>query len=82
MKEFIEYIARQLVDSPENVILEETVPNEKTVEITLRAGTNDVGRVIGRQGKTALAMRTLLTAVAARGGKRAILKILDTEPGM
>jgi len=80
MKEFIEYIAKQLVDVPENVVLEETVPNEKTIEITLRAGANDVGRVIGKQGKTALAMRTLLTAVAAKKGKRAILKIYDSEP--
>ena len=78
MKEFIEFIAKHLVDSPENVVvLEETIPNEKTIGLTLRAGANDVGKVIGKQGKTAQAMRTLLTAIAAKDGKRAILKILD-----
>jgi len=77
MKEFIEFIAKQLVDSPENVVLEETTPDEKTIELTLRAGNGEVGKVIGKQGKTALAMRTLLTAVAAKGGKRARLIILD-----
>jgi hypothetical protein len=77
MKEFIEFIAKHLVDSPDNVVLEETTPDEKTVELTLKVGADDVGKVIGKQGKTAQAMRTLLTAIAAKDGKRAILKILD-----
>jgi predicted RNA-binding protein YlqC (UPF0109 family) len=77
MKEFIEFIAKHLVDSPDHVVLEETTPDEKTVELTLKVGADDVGKVIGKQGKTAQAMRTLLTAIAAKEGKRAILKILD-----
>lgn len=77
MKEFIEFIAKHLVDSPDSVVLEETMPDEKTVELTLKVGADDVGKVIGKQGKTAQAMRTLLTAIAAKEGKRAILKILD-----
>jgi predicted RNA-binding protein YlqC (UPF0109 family) len=77
MKEFIEFIAKHLVDSPDNVTLEEATPDEKTVELTLKVGAEDVGKVIGKQGKTAQAMRTLLTAIAAKDGKRAILKILD-----
>lgn len=77
MKEFIEFIAKHLVDSPDSVVLEETTPDEKTVELTLKVGADDVGKVIGKQGKTAQAMRTLLTAIAAKDGKRAILKILD-----
>ena len=77
MKEFIEFIAKHLVDSPNNVVLEEITPDEKTVELTLKVGPDDVGKVIGKQGKTAQAMRTLLTAIAAKDGKRAVLKILD-----
>ncbi len=77
MKEFIEFIAKHLVDNPANVVLETVSPDEKTVELTLKVGADDVGKVIGKQGKTAQAMRTLLTAIAAKEGKRAILKILD-----
>lgn len=77
MKEFIEFIARHLVDSPDSVSIEETHPDEKTIEFTLKVGPDDVGKVIGKQGKTAQAMRTLLTAIAAKDGKRAMLKILD-----
>lgn len=77
MKEFIEFIAKHLVDNPDGVALEEVAPDEKTVELTLKVGADDVGKVIGKQGKTAQAMRTLLTAIAAKDGKRAILKILD-----
>lgn len=77
MKEFIEFIAKHLVDNPGNVSLEETSPDDKTIELTLKVGADDVGKVIGKQGKTAQAMRTLLTAISAKEGKRAILKILD-----
>ncbi|PJA97513.1 MAG: RNA-binding protein [Ignavibacteriales bacterium CG_4_9_14_3_um_filter_34_10] len=77
MKEFISFIAKHLVDSPDSVNIEETQPNDKTVELTLKVNADDVGKVIGKQGKTAQAMRTLLTAIAAKDGKRAILKILD-----
>ncbi len=77
MKEFVEFIAKHLVDNPANVSLEMATPDEKTIELTLKVGAEDVGKVIGKQGKTAQAMRTLLTAIAAKEGKRAILKILD-----
>jgi uncharacterized protein len=77
MKEFIEFIAKHLVDSPNNVVLEEFTPDDRMVELTLKVGADDVGKVIGKQGKTAQAMRTLLTAIAAKDGKRAVLKILD-----
>ena len=77
MKEFVEFIAKHLVDSPDGVSVKETTPAEKTIELTLKVGSDDVGKVIGKQGKTAQAMRTLLTAIAAKEGKRAILKILD-----
>jgi predicted RNA-binding protein YlqC (UPF0109 family) len=77
MKEFVEFIAKHLVDSPDGVKIEESVPNDNTVELLLKVSSDDVGKVIGKQGKTAQAMRTLLTAIAAKEGKRAILKILD-----
>jgi len=77
MKEFIEFIAKHLVDTPDSVVVEATETSDKTIELTLKVGADDVGKVIGKQGKTAQAMRTLLTAIAAKDGKRAILKILD-----
>ncbi|MDA3859589.1 MAG: KH domain-containing protein [Melioribacteraceae bacterium] len=77
MKEFIEFISKHLVDTPDSVVVEATENNDKTIELSLKVGADDVGKVIGKQGKTAQAMRTLLTAIAAKDGKRAILKILD-----
>ena len=77
MKEFIEFIAKNLVDSPESVVVEETIAEDKKINLTLRVKREDVGKVIGKKGKTAIAMRTLLTAVAAKEGKRAMLEILD-----
>jgi uncharacterized protein len=77
MKEFIEFIAKHLVDSPEEVIVEETLFEDRKFTLTLRVKKDDVGKVIGKKGRTALSMRTLLTAVAAKEGKRATLDILD-----
>ena len=77
MKEFIEFIAKHLVDTPDSVSVEEQENQEKIMELTLKVGSDDVGKVIGKKGKTAQAMRTLLTAIASKDGKRAILKILD-----
>jgi predicted RNA-binding protein YlqC (UPF0109 family) len=77
MKEFIEFIAKHLVDSPESVVVEETTTEEKKLTLSLKVKPEDVGKVIGKQGKTAQAMRTLLTAVAAKEGKRAMLEIVD-----
>ena len=77
MKEFIEYIAKHLVDSPDKVEVEEKTPEENKVVLSLKVQSDDVGKVIGKQGKTAQAMRTLLTAIAAKEGHRAILEILD-----
>ncbi|MBE0573249.1 MAG: KH domain-containing protein [Ignavibacteriaceae bacterium] len=77
MKEFIEFIAKYLVDEPEAVIVEETIDQERKVNLTLRVKKEDVGKVIGKKGKTVTAMRTLLTAIAAKEDKRAMLEILD-----
>ncbi|BDQ04232.1 MAG: KH domain-containing protein [Ignavibacterium sp.] len=77
MKEFIEFIAKHLVDHPDGVVVEEKAVEEKKVVLSLKVKPEDVGKVIGKQGKTAQAMRTLLTAVAAKDGKRAVLEIED-----
>jgi predicted RNA-binding protein YlqC (UPF0109 family) len=77
MKEFIEFISKHLVDTPDSVSVEEAINEDKAIELSLKVAADDVGKVIGKQGKTAQAMRTLLTAIAAKDGKRAVLKILD-----
>ncbi|MGD1006846.1 MAG: KH domain-containing protein [Ignavibacteriaceae bacterium] len=77
MKEFIEYIAKHLVDFPDDVSVEEKKEEENKIVLSLKVKPDEIGKVIGKQGKTAQAMRTLLTAVAAKEGKRVILEILD-----
>ncbi|MGE5497547.1 MAG: KH domain-containing protein [Syntrophothermus sp.] len=77
MKEFIEFIAKHLVDNPDGVSIEEKIADDKKSVLSLKVSAEDVGKVIGKQGKTAQAMRTLLTAVAAKEGKRVVLEILD-----
>ena len=77
MKEFIEFIAKYLVDDPEAVVVQETIDEDRKVNLTLRVKKEDVGKVVGKKGKTAIAMRILLTAIAAKEGKRASLEILD-----
>ncbi len=77
MKEFIEFIAKQLVDNPDKVSVEETTPDEHTIELNLKVDKNDLGKVIGKHGNTVNAMRTLLTAVGAKGKHRATLEIIE-----
>lgn len=76
LKEFIETIARALVDNPNRVEVRE-IAGEKTTVYELRVGQGDLGKVIGKGGQTARAMRTLLTAAAAKQGKRAVLEIIE-----
>ncbi len=77
MKEFVEYIAKSIVDNPDSVIVEDKAIEEKKIVLALRVHSSDVGKVIGKQGKTAQAIRVLLQAIAAKEGKRAILEIID-----
>ena len=76
MREFVAYIAKHLVDNPEQVILDHEERDGKII-LKLQVGQADVGKVIGRKGRTAQAMRILLAAIAAKEGKRAILEIAD-----
>jgi len=77
MKEFVEYIAKQLVDNPDAVVVEEKLAEGKKIVLSLKVQSDEIGKVIGKQGKTAQALRTLLTAVSAKEGKRAVLEIED-----
>ncbi len=75
MKELIEYMAKALVDEPDQVHVEEIEGTSATI-YELRVSAEDMGRVIGKQGRVANAMRTLLRAAAARQGRRVTLEIV------
>ncbi len=76
MKELIEYIAKALVDSPDLVKVSE-IEGEKTSVIELNVSKDDLGKVIGKQGRTARAMRTILSAASTKVRKRAVLEIIE-----
>lgn len=78
MKELIEYIARSLVDDPTKVSVLQRKKGEST-EIALKVSQEDMGRVIGRNGRVANAIRILLQVAAARDGKRAFLQISEPD---
>ncbi len=75
-KDLIEYLAKSLVDNPDEVEVKET-EEETSVQLELSVNQKDLGKVIGRQGKTARAMRTILGAAAAKEGRRARLEIVE-----
>lgn len=77
-QEFVEYVVKDLVDRPEDVSSERTV-DEMGVLITLKVNPADLGQVIGRQGQTAKAIRTLLRVVGAKNHARVNLKIYEPE---
>ena len=76
MKELIEYVVKTLVDHPEDIRIAEIV-GERTIVFELRCHPEDVGKVIGKSGKTVGAIRTLLSTVAARQNKRAMLEVVE-----
>jgi uncharacterized protein len=76
MKELVEYIVRALVDHPNDVRLTE-LDGERTVVFELRCHPNDIGKVIGKNGKTVSAVRTLLSTAAAKQGRRAMLEVVE-----
>ncbi len=75
-KDLVAYVAKALVDNPDQVNVE-SVDDPTTTTIRLKVAPGDLGRVIGKQGRTARAMRTLLHATAARSRRRAVLEILE-----
>lgn len=76
LKELIENIAKALVDKPEEVSVAE-VTGERTTVYELKVALSDLGKVIGKQGKTARAMRSILGAAGAKLGKHCVLEILE-----
>lgn len=76
MKELVELMAKALVDSPEQVKVAE-IEGEKTSVIELSVAKDDLGKVIGKQGRTARAMRTILSAASTKVKKRAVLEIIE-----
>jgi uncharacterized protein len=76
MKDLIAYIAKALVDKPEEVVVTEIV-GEQTSVIELKVAKEDLGKVIGKQGRTARSMRTILSAASTKINKRSVLEILE-----
>jgi len=75
MREFVEYVAKRLVDNPEATTVEVEEKEDKTI-FKLKVEQGDVGKLIGKKGRTASAFRVLLRAVAAKEGKKAVLDII------
>ncbi len=76
MREMVEYIVKQIVDNPEEVKVEE-IETEKIILLEVSVAKEDMGKVIGKGGRIATALRTLLGAAAAKLKKRAMLEILE-----
>jgi len=76
MKDLIAYIAKALVDKPEEVMVT-AIEGEQTSVIELRVAKEDLGKIIGKQGRTAMAMRTILGAASGKMKKRSVLEILE-----
>ena len=75
MKELVEYIAKSIVNSPDDVVVTEDT-DERGLVLKLQVADDDKGRVIGKQGRVAQAMRTLVRVKAAKAGTRASLEII------
>ncbi|MFP4330537.1 MAG: KH domain-containing protein [Alkalispirochaetaceae bacterium] len=75
-KELVEYVARALVDIPEEVRVN-MIEGEKSTILELKVSPDDIGKVIGKHGRIAKALRTILSATATKTGKRVVLEILD-----
>jgi len=75
-RELVEYIVKSMVDEPESVEVN-VIEGEKSTILELRVSPSDIGKVIGKQGRIAKALRTILSATATKSGKHASLEILD-----
>ncbi|WP_041281124.1 KH domain-containing protein [Desulfosudis oleivorans] len=76
MKELIEYIAKALVDNPDQTVVTE-VDGSQTSVLELKVAKEDLGKIIGKQGRTARALRTILSAASAKLKKRTVLEIIE-----
>jgi len=77
MRELLEYLAQQLVDRPDEVAVEEFTEDDGTVILELAVDGEDYGKVIGRGGRTAHALRTVVKASAVPSGRRVVVDIVD-----
>ncbi|MBM3702348.1 MAG: KH domain-containing protein [Actinobacteria bacterium] len=77
MKELLEYMVKELVDSPDDVEITEEEEDDRTVIFKLKVAEDDLGKVIGKKGRTANALRILMRAASAKRGKSSIVKIMD-----
>lgn len=75
-KELVNYVARALVDDPDQVEVS-MIEGEKSTILELRVAPDDIGKVIGKHGRIAKALRTILSAASTKTGKRVVLEILD-----
>jgi len=75
-KDLVDYVARALVDNPDGVEVN-MIEGEKSTILELRVASGDIGKVIGKHGRIAKAIRTILSATATKTGKRVVLEILD-----
>lgn len=78
MKELVEHLAKSLVNNPKEVAVSE-VRGESADVLELRVAKEDLGRIIGKQGRTAKSMRTLLNAAASRTNRKVVLEIIEEE---
>ena len=78
MKELVEYLARQLVNDPEAVEVKETLGDTASV-LELKVAKEDLGRIIGKQGRTAKSIRTILNAAASRTNRKVVLEIVEEQ---
>ena len=76
LKDLIDYVSRALVDMPDNVDVSE-IEGEQTTVIELKVDKSDLGKVIGKQGRTARALRTILNAASTKLRKRSVLEIIE-----
>jgi predicted RNA-binding protein YlqC (UPF0109 family) len=77
MKELLEYLARQLVDEPDAVEVEQFDEDDGTVVLELAVAEDDYGKIIGKGGRTANALRTVVKAAAVKEGRRVLVDIVD-----
>ena len=80
MQEFLEFVLPHLVDFPEEMVLTASEANKKTI-FKLRVRQSDIGKVVGKQGQTILAIRNILNAAGARFGEKAAFEIVEEEGG-
>jgi len=78
VKELVQYLARQLVNNPDAVEVKETHGDTASV-VELRVAKEDLGRIIGKQGRTAKSIRTILNAAASRANRKVVLEIVEEQ---